>query len=194
MAGGDRRAPEGDCALALGLVEAVGHLEPGGVVARRRLEADGVAGAHDALAEHARVHAAVGGVRLHGKPSEAQVAEGVPNRAARVRGLRDLEHHLVADGQPRPGRQQGNVEALGRQVLAGRARPDRVALGGHAPDGLDPQDGDGAMRAAMHRVACLPVTLDSEGRDAGGLDRQLRDAAVRDVHLEQPALNHADGC
>ena len=46
------------------------------------------------------------------------------------------------------------------------------------------------MRAAMHRVACLPVTLDSEGRDPGGLDGQLRDAAVRDVHLEQPALNH----
>ena len=46
------------------------------------------------------------------------------------------------------------------------------------------------MRPAMHRVACLPITLHPQGSDPGGLDRQLRDAAVRHVHLEQPALTH----
>ena len=136
-----------------------------GALAGRCLEPDRVAGANGALAQHPGVHAAVARVCLHREPPESQVGERVADRAARVRRLRDLEHHLVADGQPRPHRQRGHVEPLGRQVLAGRARRDRVALGGDPPDRLDPQDRHGTMRPAVHRVARLPVALDPVGRD-----------------------------
>ena len=64
----------------------------------------------------------------------------------------ELEDHLVADGQARADRQGGDVEARDREVLAGRARSDRVALRRDALDRLDPQDRDGPVRPAVHRV------------------------------------------
>ena len=186
----DTRALTARPLRGFGVVEPVSDQESLGFLACRRLDSDAVTRPNRAFVEHARVHAAVGRMRLDRETSESQVGERMANRAARIRWPRDLEDDLVTDRQPRPNLKRGHVEARGRQVLAGRARPDGMPLGGHAADRLDPQDGDRPMRPAVHRLAALPIAVDAVVGDARLLDRQLRHPAVGDVDLEDAAVVH----
>ena len=190
MAGGGCRPPEGQVRCPLGAVDTSGGDVPLRHVVDRRADGDGIARADRALADHARVHPAVVGVRRDAEAAVTMAVERAADRPARVGRPGQLDDHLVSDRQTGADRQGRDVEALGREILAGRAGRDGVALVRDPADRLDTEERDRAMRAAMDGGLGLAITLDPERRDARGRDRPLRDAAGRDVDLEKPPALH----
>ena len=160
------------------------------VAVGRHRDCDRVARANGALAHDTGVHSAVVGVCLDGEPPVALACERVADRRARSHRARQLDDELVADRQARAQRQGRHVESLDRQVLAGRSGCDGMPLGRHAADRLDAQERDRAVRTAVSGDVGLAVALDAEPRDPRRLDRSLRDAAGRDVDLDEPPTLH----
>ena len=85
-----------------------------------------------------------------------------------------------------PGCQAGQLDALGRQVLADRARHDGVALGGHAPDGLDGRAGRPPDAGRRGRPDAPGRHLQARADRPRRRGRVLRHAAGRDVDLHDP--------
>ena len=83
--------------------------------------------------------------------------------------------------------QEGQLDALGGQVLADRAGHDGVALGCHAPDDLDGRAGQTARCGPPWTPRMrLGVAFKPEPPDPRARDGVLRHAAGRDVDLHDP--------
>ena len=190
VAGAQRGAPHHQGGRSLGTLQRPrdgGSL--GGVVHRGR-DADRIAWRDNALADDPRVHSAIRWMPGDAQPSEAQVAERVADRPARVRGTGELDDDLRADCQPRPDGQRRHVEALDGEVLSGRAGRDWMPLRGHPANGLDPEDGHRSVRSAVDGLCALSIAVEAQPSKASVLDRPLRHPAVRDVDLQEAAARH----
>ena len=145
-----------------------------------------------ALDQDPGVHPRVERMGQDRDPTGSSVAERPGDRVARHVRLADLEHEPVADRRAGPDGQRRPLDPLGREILAGRPRTDRVAVGLDPADRLDGEQGHRAMRPAVDRVAAVRVAGESERTDPRLLDRLLRDATRRDVHLEHPPVHPGD--
>ncbi len=126
-----------------------------------RQDADVVALPDDALDEDPGVHPRIGWVEQDRDPAGLAPDEDVLDDVAGVGGRRQLEEHLVADREPRPDRQEGQLDATRRQVLADGARLDRVSVGLDPLDRLDGEQADGAMRPAVDVVVVVGVAVEA---------------------------------
>ena len=102
------------------------------------------------------------------------------DHVARVRRRRDLEQQLVADRQLRPDRQAGDLDPDRRQVLADRARLDRVPVRLDPLDRLEGEQADRPMRAAVDVVVVVGVAVEAQPPDVRLLHGELRHAARGD--------------
>src|SRR2546428_5115770 len=107
-----------------------GSRAPGGALrgVARLEQTDRIAATERSGRHHARVHATPAGVTLLRDERVVAVAEGRPDVEARAGVPGDLEQHVVAQLQAHTGLHGGPVEALERDVLAERARHERMAL------------------------------------------------------------------
>jgi len=87
-------------------------------------------------------------------------------------------------GEPGAGRQERQLDALGGQVLPDRPRADRMTLGRDTADGLDAEQRDRAMRAAVDGRRLVAVALETELRDPRFGHRFARHPGPRDVDLQ----------
>ncbi len=145
-------------------------------IRQRRQQPDRVPRTDLAFDEDPGVHPRVERMGQDRDPTGSPVAERPGDRVARHVRLADLEHDPVTDRGPGPDRKGRPLDPLGRQVLARRSRPDRVAVGLHPPDRLDREQGNRAVWSAVDGVAAVAVPGEPERTDPGPLDRQLRDA------------------
>ena len=183
-AGGDRlpgRLPEPDLVLLEALEQVMHRRLVSGRGGRTRKR---VAGRDRTLAQDAGIDAAVerDTFRIEMRPDLPSLKlPRIVSQGLAGRGELELE---AASKRAGCRRQEGQLDALGGQVLAGRARPDRVAFGRHAPDGLDGQQADRPVRPAVDApLACASPS--SPSRPTRAPDA-LRHTAGRDVDLHDP--------
>ena len=138
MAGGAAAAQNASGADALRGVQAVGDVEPLGAVVRRRLSARiGSPGrTTPSRITRAYIRLSAGCAAAERRPKRRSTNECRIVRHG-LAGPDSSSMHLVADASRVPTRQRRHVEPRGGEVLAGRARGDRMALGGDSADGLD---------------------------------------------------------
>ena len=80
-------------------------------------------------------------------------------------GLDSSSDEPLADRQARPDRQHRQLDAVRRQVLAGRTRLDPVAVGLDAPDRLEGEEADRPVRPAVHGVVVVGVAVEAHRPD-----------------------------
>ena len=124
-------------------------------------------------------------------PAGLAVAECALDDVAWARRARQLQDEPVADREPRPDRQPRQLDASRREVLADRARLDRMAVGLDPLDRLDAEQRHRPVRPAVDEPVAVGVAVEAQRSDPCLLDGQLRNAAGRDVHLEHATVHRS---
>src|SRR5262245_23734718 len=126
---------------------------------------------------------------LLGDPRVLAVHERRPDVDARRGVARDLEQHVRAELQARAGHDLAPVDALERDVLAERARHDRMPLGPERLDLLQREQAHGALRPAVVLQVAMPIALETGRRHLGRGHGVLGHASRRDADLDDATVH-----